>query len=51
MSTRNIDPRRLLDAPPEPKNPNEVRIQGVLPDQPLPVDDFDEMDFNDLMIE
>ena len=51
MSNRNSNPRRLLDAPPEPRTQNEPRIVGGSADQPSPDIDFDEMDFNSLMIE
>jgi hypothetical protein len=51
MSNRTSSPRRLLDAPPEPKNPAEARNPGTSADQPAPDGEFDEMDFNSLMIE
>ncbi len=51
MSNRTSSPRRLLDAPPEPKNPTEARNPGTSADQPAPDGEFDEMDFNSLMIE
>jgi hypothetical protein len=48
LSSRRTDHNRLLDAPPEPKAPTEPRLS---PDQEAPSSDFDEMDFNSLMIE
>ena len=48
LSSRRTDHNRLLDAPPEPKVPTEPRLS---PDQEAPSSDFDEMDFNSLMIE
>jgi hypothetical protein len=48
LSSRRTDHNRLLDAPPEPKVPTEPRLS---PDQDAPSSDFDEMDFNSLMIE
>ena len=48
LSSRRTDHNRLLDAPPEPKVPTEPRLS---PDQQAPSSDFDEMDFNSLMIE
>ncbi len=48
LSSRRTDHNRLLDAPPEPKIPTEPRLA---PNQEEPSSDFDEMDFNSLMIE
>jgi hypothetical protein len=48
LSSRRTDHNRLLDAPPEPKVPTEPRLA---PNQEEPNSDFDEMDFNSLMIE
>ncbi|MFO1000546.1 MAG: FtsK/SpoIIIE domain-containing protein [Planctomycetaceae bacterium] len=48
LSSRRTDHNRLLDAPPEPKVPSEPRLA---PNQEEPTSDFDEMDFNSLMIE
>lgn len=48
LSSRRTDHNRLLDAPPEPKAPTEPRLA---PNQEEPSSDFDEMDFNSLMIE
>ena len=48
LSSRRTDHNRLLDAPPEPKVPTEPRLA---PNQEEPSSDFDEMDFNSLMIE
>jgi S-DNA-T family DNA segregation ATPase FtsK/SpoIIIE len=48
LSSRRTDHNRLLDAPPEPKAPSEPRLS---PNQEAPSSDFDEMDFNSLMIE
>jgi DNA segregation ATPase FtsK/SpoIIIE, S-DNA-T family len=48
LSSRRTDHNRLLDAPPEPKAPSEPRLS---PNQEEPSSDFDEMDFNSLMIE
>jgi S-DNA-T family DNA segregation ATPase FtsK/SpoIIIE len=48
LSSRRTDHNRLLDAPPEPKAPTEPRLA---PHQEEPSSDFDEMDFNSLMIE
>ncbi len=44
MSSRNSDPLKPLDAPPE-------RQAQVVSNQPAPEAEFDEMDFNSLMIE
>ena len=44
MSSRNSDPLRPLDAPPEPQ------VQAIS-NQPAPDADFDEMDFNSILIE
>ena len=48
LASRNVDPNRLLDAPPEPKAATPPRLE---PGQSEPDSDFDEMDFNSLMIE
>ena len=48
LSSRRTDHNRLLDAPPEPKVPTEPRLAS---NQEEPSSDFDEMDFNSLMIE
>ena len=48
LSSRRTDHNRLLDAPPEPNVTTEPRLS---PDQEAPSSDFDEMDFNSLMIE